>query len=179
MFLHAVPAGHVHRSLHEGEVHCQLPTALSEWSPRLPEDHVSVLKKNSEEKRIFLQVSKACCQQYWSPIIISSEVLNKFVSSLVSVTFWTICLTIKLFLHLIRILQKFRISPNLIAKDSVTLNLMPRPFLPRYRTAPKPVYQVKQKVLKSLQWKCCPGFIGKDCEQRGKQSWGTSIEMND
>uniref|UniRef100_A0A8B9FT76 Multimerin 2 n=1 Tax=Amazona collaria TaxID=241587 RepID=A0A8B9FT76_9PSIT len=34
-----------------------------------------------------------------------------------------------------------------------------------YRTAPKPVYQVKQKVLKSLQWKCCPGFIGKECEQ--------------
>uniref|UniRef100_A0A8C5TLH7 Multimerin 2 n=1 Tax=Malurus cyaneus samueli TaxID=2593467 RepID=A0A8C5TLH7_9PASS len=38
-----------------------------------------------------------------------------------------------------------------------------------YRTALKPVYQVKQKLLKSLQWKCCPGFIGKDCEQRGKQ----------
>ncbi|NXB73835.1 MMRN2 protein, partial [Donacobius atricapilla] len=35
-----------------------------------------------------------------------------------------------------------------------------------YRTALKPVYQVKQKVLKSLHWKCCPGFIGKDCEQR-------------
>ncbi|XP_068875266.1 multimerin-2 isoform X3 [Aphelocoma coerulescens] len=35
-----------------------------------------------------------------------------------------------------------------------------------YRSALKPVYQVKQKVLKSLQWKCCPGFIGKDCEQR-------------
>ncbi|NWW74130.1 MMRN2 protein, partial [Climacteris rufus] len=34
-----------------------------------------------------------------------------------------------------------------------------------YRTALKPVYKVKQKVLKSLQWKCCPGFIGKDCEQ--------------
>ncbi|NXP07907.1 MMRN2 protein, partial [Thinocorus orbignyianus] len=34
-----------------------------------------------------------------------------------------------------------------------------------YRTALKPVYQVKQKVWKSLQWKCCPGFIGKDCEQ--------------
>ncbi|NXE21708.1 MMRN2 protein, partial [Ardeotis kori] len=34
-----------------------------------------------------------------------------------------------------------------------------------YRTALKPVYQVKQKVLKSLQWKCCPGFIGEDCEQ--------------
>ncbi|NXC94552.1 MMRN2 protein, partial [Certhia familiaris] len=35
-----------------------------------------------------------------------------------------------------------------------------------YRAALKPVYQVKQKALKSLQWKCCPGFIGKDCEQR-------------
>ncbi|NWV48651.1 MMRN2 protein, partial [Daphoenositta chrysoptera] len=35
-----------------------------------------------------------------------------------------------------------------------------------YRTALKPVYQVKQKVLKSLQWRCCPGFIGKDCEER-------------
>ncbi|XP_030308642.1 multimerin-2 isoform X2 [Calypte anna] len=35
-----------------------------------------------------------------------------------------------------------------------------------YRTALKPVYQVKQKVLKSLHWKCCPGFIGKDCEQQ-------------
>ncbi|KFV74139.1 Multimerin-2, partial [Struthio camelus australis] len=35
-----------------------------------------------------------------------------------------------------------------------------------YRTALKPIYQVKQKVWKSLQWKCCPGFIGKDCEQR-------------
>ncbi|NWU99659.1 MMRN2 protein, partial [Upupa epops] len=34
-----------------------------------------------------------------------------------------------------------------------------------YRTALKPVYQVKQKVLKSLQWKCCPGFTGKDCEE--------------
>ncbi|NXK21367.1 MMRN2 protein, partial [Arenaria interpres] len=34
-----------------------------------------------------------------------------------------------------------------------------------YRTALKPVYQVKRKVLKSLQWKCCPGFMGKDCEQ--------------
>ncbi|KAM9379602.1 multimerin-2 [Phaethornis superciliosus] len=35
-----------------------------------------------------------------------------------------------------------------------------------YRTALKPVYQVKQKVLKSLHWKCCPGFIGKDCDQQ-------------
>ncbi|NXT21368.1 MMRN2 protein, partial [Syrrhaptes paradoxus] len=35
-----------------------------------------------------------------------------------------------------------------------------------YRTALKPIYQVKQKVLKSLEWKCCPGFIGEDCEQR-------------
>ncbi|XP_021254452.1 multimerin-2 isoform X2 [Numida meleagris] len=47
-----------------------------------------------------------------------------------------------------------------------------------YRTALKPVYQVKQKVLKSLQWKCCPGFIGKDCEHRvpGNQTEGWQEE---
>uniref|UniRef100_A0A8B9CXD8 Multimerin 2 n=1 Tax=Anser brachyrhynchus TaxID=132585 RepID=A0A8B9CXD8_9AVES len=46
-----------------------------------------------------------------------------------------------------------------------------------YRTALKPIYQVKQKVLKSLQWKCCPGFIGKDCEQRGKESQTAKIAV--
>ncbi|XP_053164086.1 multimerin-2 isoform X2 [Hemicordylus capensis] len=33
-----------------------------------------------------------------------------------------------------------------------------------YRAALKPVYQVKQKVVSSLHWKCCPGYIGKNCE---------------
>ncbi|XP_077206703.1 multimerin-2 isoform X2 [Paroedura picta] len=33
-----------------------------------------------------------------------------------------------------------------------------------YRTALKPVYQVKQKVISSLHWKCCPGYSGKNCE---------------
>ncbi|XP_019411243.1 PREDICTED: multimerin-2 [Crocodylus porosus] len=33
-----------------------------------------------------------------------------------------------------------------------------------YRATLKPVYQVKQKVLNSLDWKCCPGYIGKDCK---------------
>uniref|UniRef100_A0A8B9FSM9 Multimerin 2 n=1 Tax=Amazona collaria TaxID=241587 RepID=A0A8B9FSM9_9PSIT len=47
-----------------------------------------------------------------------------------------------------------------------------------YRTAPKPVYQVKQKVLKSLQWKCCPGFIGKECEQHGKEM-PTSVDSRE
>ncbi|NXV74934.1 MMRN2 protein, partial [Atlantisia rogersi] len=55
-----------------------------------------------------------------------------------------------------------------------------------YRTALKPVYQVKQKVLKSLQWKCCPGYIGKDCEQRdpnfipvpGSQTEGQEEELS-
>uniref|UniRef100_A0A8C5TNF2 Multimerin 2 n=1 Tax=Malurus cyaneus samueli TaxID=2593467 RepID=A0A8C5TNF2_9PASS len=48
-----------------------------------------------------------------------------------------------------------------------------------YRTALKPVYQVKQKLLKSLQWKCCPGFIGKDCEQRGKQKMFEVIQNHE
>ncbi|XP_060097044.1 multimerin-2 [Heteronotia binoei] len=33
-----------------------------------------------------------------------------------------------------------------------------------YRTALKPFYQVKQKVVSSLHWKCCPGYTGKNCE---------------
>ncbi|XP_078499422.1 multimerin-2 [Lissotriton helveticus] len=34
-----------------------------------------------------------------------------------------------------------------------------------YRVAVKPVYQVKQKVLTSVKWKCCPGYWGSDCQQ--------------
>ncbi|XP_008568541.1 PREDICTED: multimerin-2 [Galeopterus variegatus] len=33
-----------------------------------------------------------------------------------------------------------------------------------YRMAQKPVYQVKQKVLTSMAWRCCPGFGGPDCQ---------------
>ncbi|KAM5241323.1 multimerin-2 isoform 1-T1 [Hipposideros larvatus] len=33
-----------------------------------------------------------------------------------------------------------------------------------YRMAHKPVYQVKQKVLASVAWRCCPGFAGSDCQ---------------
>ncbi|KAL4698462.1 hypothetical protein H8959_011119 [Pygathrix nigripes] len=34
-----------------------------------------------------------------------------------------------------------------------------------YRMAHKPVYQVKQKVLTSLAWRCCPGYTGPNCER--------------
>ncbi|XP_070610035.1 multimerin-2 [Erythrolamprus reginae] len=34
-----------------------------------------------------------------------------------------------------------------------------------YRTALKPVYKIKEKVVSFLDWKCCPGYVGKDCEQ--------------
>ncbi|XP_003930001.3 multimerin-2 [Saimiri boliviensis] len=33
-----------------------------------------------------------------------------------------------------------------------------------YRMAHKPVYHVKQKVLTSLAWRCCPGYTGPHCE---------------
>ncbi|XP_055131441.1 multimerin-2 isoform X2 [Symphalangus syndactylus] len=36
-----------------------------------------------------------------------------------------------------------------------------------YRMAHKPVYQVKQKVLTSLAWRCCPGYTGPNCEHHG------------
>lgn len=34
--------------------------------------------------------------------------------------------------------------------------------------AQKPVYQVQQKVLISVDWRCCPGFQGPDCQDHGK-----------
>lgn len=42
------------------------------------------------------------------------------------------------------------------------------PSFPRYRMAQKPVYQVKQKVLASVAWRCCPGFVGPDCQHHGR-----------
>ncbi|XP_057590256.1 multimerin-2 isoform X2 [Hippopotamus amphibius kiboko] len=33
-----------------------------------------------------------------------------------------------------------------------------------YSMAHRPVYQVKQKVLASVAWRCCPGFAGPDCQ---------------
>lgn len=33
-----------------------------------------------------------------------------------------------------------------------------------YHMAHKPVYQIKQKVLASVAWRCCPGFAGSDCQ---------------
>ncbi|XP_006875978.1 PREDICTED: multimerin-2 [Chrysochloris asiatica] len=33
-----------------------------------------------------------------------------------------------------------------------------------YRVASKPVYQVKQKVMNSVAWRCCPGYTGPDCQ---------------
>uniref|UniRef100_A0A674IBE8 Multimerin 2 n=1 Tax=Terrapene triunguis TaxID=2587831 RepID=A0A674IBE8_9SAUR len=45
-----------------------------------------------------------------------------------------------------------------------------------YRATLKPVYRVKQKVLNSLHWKCCPGYIGENCEQRGKEKIMKTIQ---
>lgn len=36
--------------------------------------------------------------------------------------------------------------------------------------AQKPVYQVQQKVLMSVDWRCCPGFQGPDCQDHRKAS---------
>ncbi|XP_004483269.1 multimerin-2 isoform X1 [Dasypus novemcinctus] len=33
-----------------------------------------------------------------------------------------------------------------------------------YHTAHRPVYQVRQKVLASVAWRCCPGYAGADCQ---------------
>ncbi|XP_078055821.1 multimerin-2a isoform X2 [Mustelus asterias] len=33
-----------------------------------------------------------------------------------------------------------------------------------YQLALRPLYKVKQKIVTSLEWKCCPGYIGSKCE---------------
>ncbi|XP_041424865.1 multimerin-2 isoform X2 [Xenopus laevis] len=33
-----------------------------------------------------------------------------------------------------------------------------------YRLAQKPVYETKRKEVTSLEWKCCPGYVGTNCE---------------
>nr|XP_006010287.1 PREDICTED: multimerin-2 [Latimeria chalumnae] len=39
-----------------------------------------------------------------------------------------------------------------------------------YRTAVRPVYKIKEKIITSLQWKCCPGHTGAGCEQKATES---------
>lgn len=42
--------------------------------------------------------------------------------------------------------------------------------------AQKPVYQVQQKVLISVDWRCCPGFQGPDCQDHSKAPQGLTPE---
>ncbi|GAB1298733.1 Multimerin-2 [Apodemus speciosus] len=45
-----------------------------------------------------------------------------------------------------------------------------------YRVAQKPVYQVQQKVLMSVDWRCCPGFQGPDCQDHAPPAKSESTE---
>ncbi|XP_048195155.1 multimerin-2 isoform X2 [Perognathus longimembris pacificus] len=51
--------------------------------------------------------------------------------------------------------------------------------LGRYRVAHKPVYQVKQKVLTSTAWRCCPGFHGPDCQHHDPTMTPAPAEPSD
>uniref|UniRef100_A0A8D0FKS8 EMI domain containing 1 n=1 Tax=Strix occidentalis caurina TaxID=311401 RepID=A0A8D0FKS8_STROC len=37
-----------------------------------------------------------------------------------------------------------------------------------YRTIVRPIYRVTYKTLTALEWRCCPGHIGANCEEGGK-----------
>ncbi|NXD16139.1 EMID1 protein, partial [Nothocercus nigrocapillus] len=41
-----------------------------------------------------------------------------------------------------------------------------------YRTVVRPVYRVAYKTLTALEWKCCPGHAGANCEEDGPAIWG-------
>ncbi|XP_042546097.1 multimerin-2 [Dipodomys spectabilis] len=48
-----------------------------------------------------------------------------------------------------------------------------------YRVAHKPVYQVKQKVLTSTAWRCCPGFQGPNCQHHDPTMTPVPAEPSD
>ncbi|XP_059025681.1 multimerin-2 isoform X3 [Mustela lutreola] len=48
-----------------------------------------------------------------------------------------------------------------------------------YRVAHKPVYQVKQKVLASVAWRCCPGFAGPDCQHHDPTAISEPEDLGD
>ncbi|XP_015422158.1 PREDICTED: multimerin-2 [Myotis davidii] len=48
-----------------------------------------------------------------------------------------------------------------------------------YRIAHKPVYQVKQKVLASVVWRCCPGFAGSDCQHHDPAATPEPADLGD
>ncbi|XP_004867773.1 multimerin-2 [Heterocephalus glaber] len=48
-----------------------------------------------------------------------------------------------------------------------------------YRIAHKPVYQVKQRVLTALAWRCCPGFQGPDCQLHDPTVTTAPVELDD
>lgn len=48
-----------------------------------------------------------------------------------------------------------------------------------YRMAQKPVYQVKQKLMASINWRCCPGFAGPDCQHHDPAAIPESTDLGD
>ncbi|XP_006901467.1 PREDICTED: multimerin-2 [Elephantulus edwardii] len=48
-----------------------------------------------------------------------------------------------------------------------------------YRMASKPMYQVKQKVLASVAWRCCPGYVGPDCQHHVPMSLSEPADPGD
>ncbi|XP_062902914.1 multimerin-1-like [Mobula hypostoma] len=55
-------------------------------------------------------------------------------------------------------------SHVLITSKSCILKM--RSCLPRYQIRNQPVYRMKHKIVTSLNWKCCPGYIGADCQPK-------------
>lgn len=46
----------------------------------------------------------------------------------------------------------------------------------RYRQSSRPVYKQKQAALSSMHWKCCPGYGGYNCLEKGNISPGIGLD---
>uniref|UniRef100_UPI00398E6A16 multimerin-1-like n=1 Tax=Pristiophorus japonicus TaxID=55135 RepID=UPI00398E6A16 len=67
-----------------------------------------------------------------------------------------------------------RLSPTVSVENVQTYMLIstqPCPLKvghcqPRYQTLNRPAYRMRHKIVTSLEWKCCPGYIGGNCQPK-------------
>ncbi|XP_059802288.1 multimerin-2a isoform X2 [Hypanus sabinus] len=47
-----------------------------------------------------------------------------------------------------------------------------------YQLALKPIYKVKQMIVTSLEWRCCPGYVGPNCEHTAEALLSSDSRQN-
>jgi hypothetical protein len=61
--------------------------------------------------------------------------------------------------------SKYFISPNSIQYEAN--NFVSIAFFSRSQKTSNAVYRMQHKIVTSLEWRCCPGYIGPNCQLKG------------